>query len=415
VIGIVASRLVERYRRPVVLIAVDDDEAKGSGRSIPAFDLHGGLAAASGHLRRFGGHRAAAGLTIDPAAIPAFAEALAEHAAHALDGADLAPRHRVDAVMAPAEVSLELIDELERLSPFGLGNPGVTLLAPAATLHGVERMGEGKHLRCAVELGGYRCRGVGFGMGGQAGELAMPGRYDVAYRIQRNSWNGSVTPQMLLRDVAPTPAGLEAPADGLPAPRSGCVPRVHDQRGGGVQIATIARYLAAGEPLLVLVADAGRRSAMLTGPLHPERLGGGPVRLAAYAELDGMEEPPARVVALDPPADPDQGAVLTELCSLTTVHLVWGPAEIEFARRVAEQAEPVRDVLAMFWRAQRTGAELPLAATTLERCRAVLAEVGLNGVVPAGKVDLEQSATYREALARVDRVRRFLASERVAV
>jgi len=107
--------------------------------------------------------------------------------------------------------------------------------------------------------------------------------------------------------------------------------------------------------------------------------------------------------------------VLTELCSLTTVHLVWGPAEIEFARRVAEQAEPVRDVLAMFWRAQRTGAELPLAATTLERCRAVLAEVGLNGVVPAGKVDLEQSATYREALARVDRVRRFLASERVAV
>ena len=415
VIGIVASRLVERYRRPVVLIAIDDDEAKGSGRSIPAFDLHGGLAAASGHLRRFGGHRAAAGLTIDPAAIPAFADTLAEHAAQALDGADLAPRHRVDAVMAPAEVSLELIDELERLSPFGLGNPSVTLLAPAATLHGVDRMGEGKHLRCAVELGGYRCRGVGFGMGGQAGELGAPGRYDVAYRIQPNRWNGAVTPQMLLRAVAPSPSGLESPPGELPTRGGACVARVHDQRGGGVQIATIARYLAAGEPLLVLVADVRRRSAMLTGPLHPERLGGGPVALATYAELGELAEPPARVVALDPPADPDQGAALTELCSLTTVHLVWGPAEIEFARQVAEQAEPLRDLLAMVWRAQRTGARLPLAAATLERCRAVLAEVGLNGVLPAEKVDLEQSATYRDALARVDRVRRFLASERVAV
>ena len=77
VIGIVASRLVERYRRPVVLIAVGDDEAKGSGRSVPGYDLHAGLTSAGDHLLRYGGHKAAAGLTIDASEIPAFAEALA--------------------------------------------------------------------------------------------------------------------------------------------------------------------------------------------------------------------------------------------------------------------------------------------------------------------------------------------------
>src|SRR5207248_2088090 len=84
VIGIVASRLVERFGRPVVLIAIGDEGAKGSGRSIPAYDLHAGLSACAAELERFGGHRAAAGLSIDPGRIDRFAERLAEHAAAAL-------------------------------------------------------------------------------------------------------------------------------------------------------------------------------------------------------------------------------------------------------------------------------------------------------------------------------------------
>ncbi len=422
VIGIVASRLVERYRRPVVLIAVGDDEAKGSGRSVPGYDLHAGLTSAAGHLLRYGGHKAAAGLTIDPAEISAFAEALAAHADGVLGSRPLSLQRHVDAVLAPSEVSLELIAELSALEPFGLGNPGVTLLAPAATLQSVERMGEGKHLRCTVELGGYRCRAVGFGMGEMGDELSRPGRFDVAYRIQRNEWNGSVTPQMVLRGVVATPMGLD-PGNFDPLSVEGrglSRARVIDDRGHGVQITTIARLAAGDEPVLVLVADVARRAAMLAGPLSPSRFGTGTITLADYAQAEAIPDLAARyarVVALDPPASSDAGGLLAELGSTTTLHLVWGAAEIAFARSVAESREPLRETLKQVWIAERNGAtELSLAPETVERCRVVLGEVGLvSGTTAATKVDLEESPTYRAAVARIEAVKRFLASDQVAV
>src|SRR6185312_13202238 len=309
VVGIVASRLVERYGRPVVLIAERGDEAKGSGRSIPAYDLHAGLTACREHLRRYGGHRVAAGVTLAPADVEAFADALAAHAAAALDEADLQPRQRIDAVLAPADASLELADELARLEPFGLGNPGVTLLAPAASVHGVERMGDGRHLRMAVELGGFRCRAVWFGQGAAADGLRAGGRHDVAYRLSRNEWNGAASVQMLVRAVR---AAMTA-ADGEPRRAA-----VEDMRGRGVQIATIARLVAAGERVLLLVADTDRRRRMLGGPLEPARLGSGSIVLADYAEAALIGEPERRfgaAVALDPPCDRAGGELLAELGS----------------------------------------------------------------------------------------------------
>src|SRR5262249_30038636 len=153
----------------------------------------------------------AAGLSIDPARIEAFAERLAEHAGAALTEADLVRAVHVDAVVAPAEISLELADELARLEPCGLGNPAVTLLTPAASLAGGATIGDGRHLRLSVELGGFRCGGVGFGMGRRADELRGTGRHDVAFRLQRNEWNGTVTPQMVVRAVH-TVERLEEPA-----------------------------------------------------------------------------------------------------------------------------------------------------------------------------------------------------------
>ncbi len=108
VIGIVASRLVERFHRPVVLIAGSADGWKGSGRSISSFDLHGALAACSSHLERFGGHRAAAGLSIAPERIAAFTEAFAAHADSVLDEADLQPVTVVDAVVSAHDLTLPL-------------------------------------------------------------------------------------------------------------------------------------------------------------------------------------------------------------------------------------------------------------------------------------------------------------------
>ena len=133
-IGIVASRLVERYARPVVLIAGTDGDWKGSGRSIAGFDLHDGLRQCAGHLERWGGHAAAAGLSIKPENVPAFAEAFAAVGDGALADDDLRPPTLVDALVHGPELTLELCEELARLAPFGLGNPNVTLLLAGCEL-----------------------------------------------------------------------------------------------------------------------------------------------------------------------------------------------------------------------------------------------------------------------------------------
>jgi single-stranded-DNA-specific exonuclease len=211
VIGIVASRLVERYQRPVVLIAGTDREWKGSGRSLPAFDLHGALVACSTHLARFGGHRAAAGLSIEPAEIDAFAEAFAARADEALTESDLRPPTTVDAVVAGDELTLDLCAELGRLAPFGLGNPGVTLLLPSSELGEVATTADGKHLRFRVR---HRDRpagsAIGFGLGRHLDRARREVRYDVLFRLEENRWNGTVAPQLVVRDLHETPERYES-------------------------------------------------------------------------------------------------------------------------------------------------------------------------------------------------------------
>jgi single-stranded-DNA-specific exonuclease len=198
VIGIVASRLVERFHRPVVLIAGRDGEWKGSGRSISSFDLHAGLAACADHLERFGGHRAAAGLSIRAESIDAFADAFAAHADAVLADEDLRPVTTVDAILPPKTMpTLELCEELAKLAPFGLGNPEVTLLAESCELRDLGAVGDGKHLRFRVRQGGA----IAFGLGAQLDRFRAEGRFDVAFRLQANQWNGTVAPQLVVRRI----------------------------------------------------------------------------------------------------------------------------------------------------------------------------------------------------------------------
>src|SRR5690348_1475536 len=205
VIGIVASRLVERYNRPVVCLAGGDGVWKGSGRSVAAFDLHGGLAACAGHLVRFGGHRAAAGLTIEQERIETFAAAFAAHADGALSDEDLLPVTKVDAIVPGAKLGLDLCAELGRLAPFGLGNPGVTLLVDGCELADLSSVGDGKHLRFRVRQRGRDAgSAIAFGMGGQLDRLRREGLYDVAFRLQENRWNGTVAPQLVVRRIFDT-------------------------------------------------------------------------------------------------------------------------------------------------------------------------------------------------------------------
>jgi single-stranded-DNA-specific exonuclease len=210
VIGIVASRLVEKYNRPVVMIAGTDGEWKGSGRSVPAFDLHGALGACSAHLERFGGHRAAAGLTIAPERVETFAAAFAAHADEVLTEDDLRPVTRVDAIVPGAKLTLSLAEELNKIGPFGIGNPGVVLLVDGCEIADPSTVGDGKHLRFRVRQHGRDSgQAIAFGLGAQLDRFRREARYDVAFRLQENRWNGVVSPQLVVRRVFDAVDGFE--------------------------------------------------------------------------------------------------------------------------------------------------------------------------------------------------------------
>ena len=210
VIGIVASRLAERFSRPVVLVAGSHDRWKGSGRSVAQFDLHAALGACAQHLERYGGHRAAAGLSIDPAQLDAFSEAFAAYADAHLAQEDLYEPTVVDAIVSAEDLTLDLAQELERLAPFGLGNPDVTLLVPATQPLTPSTVGEGKHLRFRVRQQGRDAgSAIAFGQGGQLDRLRADGLFDVVCRLKENHWNGTVSPQLVVRRIFDTPDGYE--------------------------------------------------------------------------------------------------------------------------------------------------------------------------------------------------------------
>ncbi len=205
VIGIVASRLVERSGRPVVLIALEGDTGKASGRSVEAFDLLAGLTACQEHLLRYGGHRAAAGLEIERGRVADFATALSAHVECVLEPEDLVVVERVDAVVGGEELGMALAEELHSVAPFGRGNPPVSLMVADATFTDVRSMGEGKHARFTVESRGARARAVAFGTGGRlpvAGDGPVDGRVSAiqaTFTLEVNEWNGMSEPRLVLR------------------------------------------------------------------------------------------------------------------------------------------------------------------------------------------------------------------------
>jgi single-stranded-DNA-specific exonuclease len=458
VVGIVASRLVERWSRPCVVVALDGEAGRGSGRSVGAYDLHAGLAACAQHLRRFGGHRMAAGLEIEAGEVDPFRRALAAHAAGALSPADLLPVERVDAVVPGTALGLELAEELERLRPFGAGNPSPTLLVPAARVDSVAGMGEErKHSRFTLVTGGARSRGVLFGAGPRSLAAANGEPHDLAVRLERNRWNGTIEPRVILRALCPTRAGplrvlgedepfwvraereLEGdpPVPGAPSwigvamrtqgrtvDRGGAGGTV-DRRGEGTA-GVAGDLLSSGEPVLIAVADVPRRRESL------ERLLGGlagPEGLAvaswtALAADPGLARGFHHVVAFDPPAAPPAlGEAL--------LHLAWGPAEVEFAEAVWRSELELRPALRDAYRALRgagaaRGEALRQAlagagrfARSPEVCGRllrVLRELGLIeytdcasggpacALLDAPRTELERSPSYRAYRARLEQL-----------
>ncbi len=201
VVGIVASRLVEEFGRPTVLIALSGEQGKGSGRSIPKFDLHGALGQSRQDLLRYGGHRAAAGITIARDKVADFAARFNEVARSVLTPADLVPEIRVD-----LEVSIEGLDgRIESLfrhfEPFGIGNPTPVLLARNVTIARPPRP-VGEHgLKLALDTGTGSLEALGWGLADRAAEFQPGTKVDVAFRLERDDYRGETYLQARIADI----------------------------------------------------------------------------------------------------------------------------------------------------------------------------------------------------------------------
>jgi single-stranded-DNA-specific exonuclease len=199
VVGIVASRMVERYHRPTVLLAFDAaGEGKGSGRSIPGFHLLDALGACSSFLQRFGGHRYAAGIALRRENLPPFVAAFEEQAATRLAEDDLVPGLSLDAEARPEDVTPELAYALKRLEPFGAGNPEPVLLMRGLTVLEQRTVGEG-HLKLRLARDRYRFDAIAFRQGGRE----IRGDLDIAFFPEMNQWNGRSTLQFRVKDLRP--------------------------------------------------------------------------------------------------------------------------------------------------------------------------------------------------------------------
>ncbi len=208
VVGIVASRLVERYNRPTVLLGVREGVAKGSGRSVPGYDLMAGLNACAQHLTIYGGHEQAVGLTLPETEVLAFSSALIAHAGESLGITGLAPTYRADAVMPGEDMNADTALALAALGPFGSGNPRPRLLVVGGSIRNPESTRTGAHLRCDVEVDGVKARAIGFGMADQAAALQGDGDgLILGVQLQVDQWQGTIRPQLQLEKIGKPLAG----------------------------------------------------------------------------------------------------------------------------------------------------------------------------------------------------------------
>ncbi len=453
VIGIVASRIAERHHRPAVLIALDGAQGTGSGRSIPAFDLLGGLTASARHLDRYGGHRAAAGLTIAREDVDAFREAFTAHAAATLTPADLVPQLRIDAVVPGDVLTLALAEELERLAPFGQGNPPVSLLVPAAHVAEPRSLSEGRHVAFTLHAGGARSRCVQFGAGGRLpAEPDEP--VDAAVRLEVNRWKGSVEPRLVIKHARPArpdpievigepefAAGVTAElrrdlaawagAETRAVPTATRTVSARDARGTGIA-GLLADLVATGDPVLAVVAHAPYRASTLSA-----RIGG--FAMCSWAALEDAPElaaPFAHVVAVDPPFDPALVALLQPSSATARAHLAWGDAELRFAQRIHQWDFALREPLTALYRALRGPGEArgealeavlrgegpqPRSAALAGRLVRVLAELDLVALEREGlalrlnespaRTALEHSPAFRAYHRRLEDGLRYLTSD----
>jgi single-stranded-DNA-specific exonuclease len=202
VIGIVASRLVERYYRPTVMIATTDGMGKGSVRSIPGFDIHHALSQCADILKAFGGHKYAAGLTIDTDQIPALRQRLQAVARQMLTKDMLVPKLRIDGEIRLSEIESRLVNFLKALAPYGPQNMRPAFVSRGVRVAGAPQIVGNNHLRFHVTQDNKRLDCIGFGLGDKL-HLLNNGKseIDLAYLIEENTYQGRTSLQLRVKDI----------------------------------------------------------------------------------------------------------------------------------------------------------------------------------------------------------------------
>jgi single-stranded-DNA-specific exonuclease len=203
VIGIVASRIVDKFFRPAIMINSGSTPAQGSARSVPGFDILAAIAACSKHLVTFGGHKMAAGVTVLPENIQKFAETIENYAQHHMLDEQRVSKLNIDAIASLSEFNYESVTEMQTLGPFGQGNPEPLFATKGVRLCGPpRRVGtNADHLQLAVTDHTNSIRCIGFRMGPLEKKLLEHDCFDIAYHAAIDSFNGNRSVQLVIEDI----------------------------------------------------------------------------------------------------------------------------------------------------------------------------------------------------------------------
>ena len=200
VIGIVASKITDMYFKPSILLSFEEVIAKGSGRSIPGFDLHEALCKCSSYLEKYGGHGMAVGLNLKKENLEQFKLKFEEYAKDS-DLTKIQPILNIDSVITSKEINLDTINSLKKLEPYGEGNKMPIFVYKGLKINSIRALTEGKHLKLTLKDENLTLNAIGFNMGNLVDEYLIGDRVDIAGVLETNTFNGITSIQINLKDI----------------------------------------------------------------------------------------------------------------------------------------------------------------------------------------------------------------------
>lgn len=200
VIGIVSSKVTDMYYKPSILVCFEEEEAKGSGRSISGFDLHEALGKCSSHLERFGGHEMAVGLSLKTDEFEQFKEEFEQYAENS-NIKELVPVIKADGQITLKDFRVDFVSELKLLEPFGEANKVPLFIYRNLKIDSIRALSEGKHLKLTLKDGNTVIQAIGFNMGALSTEYLIGDKIDMIGTLEINRFNGFESVQMNLKDI----------------------------------------------------------------------------------------------------------------------------------------------------------------------------------------------------------------------